>query len=804
MHQPRFVGLSALVAAAALLVAATASGQPTPIKVDGEVIKGYVAKMASGEAQGRRAMTPGYEKIAEWAAGKFQEWGLKPAGENGTFFQVVPVANGLVWTTGVPELVVDGRTFYLRDNDFQVDTQSSPGAKASADIVFVGYGISAPAKGLDEYAGIDVTGKIVLVLKGSPKDAAAPRASFAPAPPEATNTEAWTDESADQAKITTAYNKGAAAIILYNPEAAAAQGPFAGMGGGGRGRQVAASPFTRPFIVVSNADARVFRTVMMRDPQETARGFTSRVDRIRWDIRNKKPRSAATGMKAQIKAYDEVTVYSAAAKNNTSRNVIAKIEGTDPVLKNQYVVLGGHLDHNGMNNGVVMNGADDDASGAASVMELGRLLAANKVKTKRTIVFALWTGEELGLLGSNYWTSKPSDGASMDRVVANFNFDMVGLGEKIGAPGAMNFPEIFDVMKRDQPAEIMSLVAQTNVTGPGGSDYSGFISQGIESLALMTVDSAGHPDYHDAGDDVEKISANILAKNAQFVLQALLNVANETKVNLLIADRLHLYNGLLLNIPTMKAGARGAWETLKATNASELGSLVTTRAKELVAASRPAGLGAPAAPAAVAPRRGQGQPLRVARGVGDVSVFGGSLPFFQAAAAVLDFGRVDVVKDDGAWFKDGVTADGRAAIKAMEAAGVILHLVKPSPRLLAEVLDAASMPVIVSGLADVDAATAAKMNAKNAVLMVEFDAADASGSTARLQAARKAFGDADNLMLVTRAENADKGRQDFYLSLVKNGWTKDEIYAAAGLGPNGRAGGPVLTKLGFTAPAGRF
>jgi hypothetical protein len=156
------------------------------------------------------------------------------------------------------------------------------------------------------------------------------------------------------------------------------------------------------------------------------------------------------------------------------------------------------------------------------------------------------------------------------------------------------------------------------------------------------------------------------------------------------------------------------------------------------------------------------------------------------------------------WFKDGVTADGRAAIKAMEAAGVILHLVKPSPRLLAEVLDAASMPVIVSGLADVDAATATKMNAKNAVLMVEFDAADAAGSTARLQAARKAFGDADNLMLVTRAENADKGRQDFYLSLVKNGWTKDEIYATAGLGPNGRAGGPVLTKLGFTAPAGRF
>jgi hypothetical protein len=95
------------------------------------------------------------------------------------------------------------------------------------------------------------------------------------------------------------------------------------------------------------------------------------------------------------------------------------------------------------------------------------------------------------------------------------------------------------------------------------------------------------------------------------------------------------------------------------------------------------------------------------------------------------------------------------------------------------------------------------MNAKNVVVAFDLNPTDAARCAASLQAARKSFGDADNFMLTTTAENYDRARQDFYLSLVKNGWTKEEIYGMAGLGANGRAGGPVLTKLGFTAPAGR-
>jgi hypothetical protein len=108
------------------------------------------------------------------------------AGENGTYFQKVPITGGrsaYVWTTGIPSLAINNRAFYQREGDFAVDAASTAGANVAAPVVFVGYGISAPAKGLDEYAGVDVKGKIVLALKGTPTTAPTPRVQFAPAPP---------------------------------------------------------------------------------------------------------------------------------------------------------------------------------------------------------------------------------------------------------------------------------------------------------------------------------------------------------------------------------------------------------------------------------------------------------------------------------------------------------------------------------------------------------------------------------------------------------------------------------------------
>src|SRR3972149_8002813 len=119
---------------------------------------------------------------------------------------------------------------------------------------------------------------------------------------------------------------------------------------------------------------------------------------------------------------------------------MGKVEGSDPTLKAQYVIVGGHLDHVGVTNGVIFNGADDNASGAATTMEVARLFAVNKVQPKRTMVFCLWTGEEQGLLGSNYYAAHPTYGVSLDRTGGGLDLDMGALGGRIGAPGALNFP----------------------------------------------------------------------------------------------------------------------------------------------------------------------------------------------------------------------------------------------------------------------------------------------------------------------------------------------------------------------------
>ncbi len=779
---------------AVLLLTATLAGQnkgkttpiqaPPAIKVDGNVIKEYVAYMASPEREGRKSLTPGFEKTVEWAASKFKEWGLKPGGDGGSFLQNVAITgprSAFAWNTGVPELRVDGRSFYMKDGDFALGSNSTPGTQASGEIVFVGYGISAAAKGLDEYAGLDVSGKIVLAFKGSPKDAPTARSMFGPAAPEpkAAEVEAWTEESRDAAKIKTAYDKGAAAIMLFSPEKLAQIGffgpqplaaqPQAQAFMGMQREPVDASPYTRPFLIISDTNERIFKHIMWRDPQESPRGFSRRIDQIRRDIRDKKASSRPTGIRAEAKGYASTAYYGEKFKNNISHNVIGKVEGTDPVLKSQIIVVGGHMDHLGMTDGVVYNGADDDASGAALTMEMARLVASNyaAIKPKRTIVFALWCGEEMGLLGSNYFAKNPPDGIKLENVVVNFNADMVGLGERIGAPGALNFPSIFDVIMKNQDPGIAALV-DPSTAGPGGSDYSAFIEQGIEALALMTSGGVGHPDYHDANDDIEKIDPEILRKTGQFVLQGLINVANETTVNLIVPDRLHLYNGMRLN-PVNLSEARGG-------GAFRMGIGQQSQA--------------------------QGPRLNIA--LNDVAAFGGNIALIDMAAKLLNVGRVDVpARGDGQWFSaGGLTERGKSAVAAFQSAGVALNLFNPSPRLLEDILDATKKGIIISGLAALPAQPLAKKIAeKNALVALEFEPGDASGLASRLMEWKKLMGGSGNLLLVTREsansprdessptgevmrrKQSDEAKQQMYLALIKAGWTKDEIYAMAGVSP---------------------
>ncbi len=765
-----------------VLLAAAAPAQPVTARIDGSAVHRHVAALSSPDMQGRRTLTPGFDRAADWAEARFRDWGLKPAGDSGTFVQSVPIVgprSDLVWATGMPALAVGGRVFSYREADFIVDSSSTAATDVTADAVFAGYGISASAKGLDEYAGLDVVGKVVFVLRGSPKDAPPDLTDFPPDPPPPVPSETWTDESSDQSKIITAYGKGAAAIVLCdaNPDARQAQ-PWP------RARPQAEA-FRRPFLVVAAGDARILRAVMFRDPQESLVGFVDRMNRVRRAIQQKQPQSESTGVRVRVKGFDDVTLFGESFGNNRSRNVLAKIEGTDPALRRQAVVVGAHLDHLGFRSGLVHPGADDNASGSAVVLEAARVLSAAGVRPRRTIVFALWCGEENGHHGSLRFTTAPPDGLGMEQVVAYINLDMVGLGTAIDAMGARDFPGVFSVMMRDQLPEVVRAI-RPDVSGPGGSDYRSFLEHGVEAVALFSSGGAGHPDYHDAADVPSKVQPALLGLAGQFVMQAAFNLANETATPLPTPGRRDVCDSLRFVVPDIGGQSAEGWRTLAAATPVEMRSAVVESIRALKNGSR-AGAGA-----------GSGEALaRVFVGA-RAAAFAGDPALVETAAAALDVARLDIEGDDGVWVRGGLTEAGRAAVADLEKAGMTLNLVRPGAALLRDVLAVASRPVLVSGMSEPRAEVARWLVATNGAFALECLPSQVSACAAGLHGLRTALGGSGNLLVSMRADPAAarQTQRALYLELAKKGWSKAETFAVAGLTPDGEPGGNLAR---FTA-----
>ncbi len=805
MRHRRILPLLLIAVAPALVVPAGAQ-QATKYRVDGARAKSYIQYLCTDQMLGRQSCTETFRQAAEWAAARFKEWGLQPAGENGTYLQSVPIERGVVFSTGVPALSVGPTAFSLDDRDFNLLAISTAATSVNAPVVFAGYGISAPGKGLDEYAGLDVRGKVVLVLNGSPADAPEPRGRFGPtAEAPAAPAERFEAESTDTAKMRTAFQKGAVAILFYNPDATTDTG-MRMPGGGGRGQQESWSP-DRPFLAFTVTEP-VARFLLRSDPQESPGGTSRRLGDLRLSVKRGEAVSYTTSSTVRLKGYDKIERFSADLGNNIATNVIAKIPGTDRNLRSQYVIIGGHLDHLGVRNGYVYNGADDNASGSAVVMEIARVLSENKYRPRRTMIFCLWCGEELGLLGSQYYSDHPTDGVTMDGVVTYVNMDMVGLGDRIGAPGALNFPEIWEVIKRDQEPDVISVV-DARTGGPGGSDHSAFVVRGIEALGLMTSGGTGHPDYHQPEDDTEKIDPEILRKTGQFVLQGIVNLADERRVNLLIPDRLNRYNAVMLRLSTFNPEVpQSTYRYHEASFRDRAGLVKVTLDSAMAIATRPTQTSAAPQMAAFAARGGGGQARSrksVNRGIRDLRPFEGDIDLLVSSAELLGFGRVDVKGDDGVWFAGGrLTARGREVLKAMEAANIVLHLDSPAAGLLRDVVGAAAKPFIVTGTYTVEPDLVGAINQKGVLLGVTFDPKNVAACVRDLGALKTRLGDADNLVLcATTNDGLQEAGSALYLQLIKAGWTHEEI-AGSGGGRGAQAGGIAGGNLGRLGAVARM
>jgi hypothetical protein len=201
------------------------------------------------------------------------------------------------------------------------------------------------------------------------------------------------------------------------------------------------------------------------------------------------------------------------------------LRGSDAILNKEAVMIGGHLDHVGIDeDGKIYNGADDNASGSAVVLGIAQQMVKNNYKPKRSVIFAAWSGEEKGLLGSTAWCKRPT--FSLEDIVVYYNLDMVGVGDvKLNLPGSYYADKVWNEIVQNTDSMTLKNVTSSR-GGPGGSDHTPFLQKGVP--AMFGITGGSHPDYHQPGDDPEKINVDVVQFVGDFMYHSIDIVANSS------------------------------------------------------------------------------------------------------------------------------------------------------------------------------------------------------------------------------------------------------------------------------------
>lgn len=482
-------------------------------------LKNHVYYLASDSLKGRMTGTPEAVAAAKYIKAEFEKNGLSAAGDSSFFQKYSFVADVQTGAGNTLFLIVDGKKKELKFSEEFITAPISGKGKAEGGLVFAGYGISSKKLKYDDFDSIDVRGKIVLILRYHP-DMNNPHSEF--------------DEySSFRSKAAAAKEKGAAGVIFVNAKLSKTDEdrfmPF----------QYDRAPLMKDFPVV-----QVKREVA--DALLKSEGYT--LDSLQSLLTaTKHPHSFAIQNAAAHLATNVFLV------ENTGLNVIGKIEGTDPVLKNEYIVLGAHYDHLGFGGDgslyrgpekLIHNGADDNASGTAGVLELARLLSKEKNNLKRSVLFILFSGEELGLLGSAHYGANTTVPA--DKIAAMVNLDMVGRLKPdtslivYGTGTSSIWKNLVDSLN-----QAYHFVLTKNDEGYGPSDHSSFYAKNIPVLFFFT---GTHTDYHRPGDKADKLNYPGEAQIVSYVEKIALNLANRP----LRPD--------FINVPRKQGERSGGWK----------------------------------------------------------------------------------------------------------------------------------------------------------------------------------------------------------------------------------------------------
>jgi len=451
----------------------------------------YVQEMSSDKYRGRLSGTPEYMEVAEWVAGLLEEWGIAPAGENGSYFQMFDWPYSEVLSEGALSIAMesDGETMrldYSFPEDYYPGTNSDAGT-VTGEIVYVGYGITAPELGYDDYADLDVTGKIVVIDAGSPYSG-----------DDEDTLVRWVPYEYHQKKLNTAHEHGAAGLLyaskIANPNTSFNEG------------------FVYCHIDTHVADHLFFGT------GKTHAGV---LDDIKSTMR---PASLALGKTATI------TAENVRHPEGRAANVIGFIEGADPVLKDEVVIVGGHLDGVG-DLGGIFPGALDNASGIADILGAARALAMSPVRPKRSIMFLFIGGEECGLIGSTLYTQQPK--FPREKTLVFFNLDMVGHGTGLRVGGGLTYPQIYTHFETANETFLHRPIRTSESRASVGRPRSDGVIFQRAGFRTMSVGTLGRVPgmstyYHDPRDTPETLTPEIMEDVAKMLFVGLTDLANDT------------------------------------------------------------------------------------------------------------------------------------------------------------------------------------------------------------------------------------------------------------------------------------
>jgi hypothetical protein len=484
--------------------------------------------LTSDRLAGRLSMTPQADIAALYIAAEFQKTGLQP-GNGDSYLQQFP----LVAYRGDPKARRLAFTHNGRTKQFQSGSDFTGAyyreTHIDAPLVFAGYGITAPEYGYDDYAGLNVNGKVVLLFDHEPQEDD-PRSVFA----GTGQTLHW----GRYTKMRNAQRHGAVAVLIASEPLRKHAGL---LGATGRSSSAAGQPLRAsappqaledptqiPVFSVSDAVLADLLAATQRPPGDVQRAIDAKLE----------PQSRPLG-----NTTIRLDTANAEERHGTSMNVIGVLEGGDPALRSETVMLTAHYDHLGVQNGRVYPGANDNASGTAAVLELARRMTQAGVRPKRTLVFAIFGSEEELMLGSFYYVQHPL--RPLDRTRAVLNLDMIGRDEapipqsegvieipsdtsnSMNLVGGYYSPDLIDALRGAN--RTAGLIIDTKFNNDHGlntlfrCDHLPFLLAGVPAVWIF---GGFHPGYHEPLDTMEQLSYVKIAKAIELALRAAWEVSD--------------------------------------------------------------------------------------------------------------------------------------------------------------------------------------------------------------------------------------------------------------------------------------